>query len=96
MLAGNLSSEKTLRLSESMYKTKFLCDFTHTHTHKGNGVVLHPPGLFDEIQKNEAKGLAGWQDRLIISSRAHLGKTQVQAVIKPTELLLLLLLLIQC
>ncbi|KAL5463636.1 hypothetical protein EMCRGX_G032551 [Ephydatia muelleri] len=38
----------------------------------GNGVVIHLPGLFDEIKKNEAKGLKGWQDRLMISTRAHL------------------------
>ena len=39
----------------------------------GNGVVIHLPGLFDEIQKNEAKGLKDWQSRLLVSSRAHLG-----------------------
>ncbi|XP_065200438.1 adenylosuccinate synthetase [Planococcus citri] len=38
----------------------------------GNGVVIYLPGLFEEIQKNEAKGLKGWQDRLLISDRAHL------------------------
>ncbi|XP_059096718.1 adenylosuccinate synthetase-like [Tigriopus californicus] len=38
----------------------------------GNGVVVHVPGLFEEIQKNEAKGLSGWKDRLKISGRAHL------------------------
>jgi adenylosuccinate synthase len=38
----------------------------------GNGVVVHLPNLFDEIKKNEVKGLTGWKDRLIISSRAHL------------------------
>ena len=41
--------------------------------HTGNGVVVHLPGLFDEIHKNEAKGLTGWQSRLFISNRAHLG-----------------------
>lgn len=40
----------------------------------GNGVVVHLPGLFNEIQKNEVKGLSDWQSRLIISSRAHLGQ----------------------
>lgn len=30
------------------------------------------PGLFDELEKNEAKGLTGWRDRLVISDRAHL------------------------
>ncbi|KAL1130210.1 hypothetical protein AAG570_013148 [Ranatra chinensis] len=38
----------------------------------GNGVVVHLPGLFDELEKNETKGLVGWQDRLLISDRAHL------------------------
>lgn len=40
----------------------------------GNGVVVHLPGLFEEIEKNEAKGLTGWQERLFISDRCHLGK----------------------
>ncbi|CAH1365313.1 unnamed protein product [Tenebrio molitor] len=38
----------------------------------GNGVVIHLPGLFDELEKNEKKGLKEWEDRLIISDRAHL------------------------
>lgn len=38
----------------------------------GNGVVIHLPGLFEEIKKNEAKGLLDWQSRLLISDRAHL------------------------
>ncbi|ESO12930.1 hypothetical protein HELRODRAFT_93565 [Helobdella robusta] len=38
----------------------------------GNGVVIHLPGLFDEIEKNESKGLTNWHDRLFVSSRAHL------------------------
>lgn len=38
----------------------------------GNGVVIHVPGLFDELKKIEAKGLVGWQERLLISNRAHL------------------------
>ncbi|XP_052697774.1 adenylosuccinate synthetase-like [Crassostrea angulata] len=38
----------------------------------GNGVVVHLPNLFEEIEKNAAKGLEGWQDRLLISNRAHL------------------------
>ncbi|KDR10573.1 adenylosuccinate synthetase isoform X2 [Zootermopsis nevadensis] len=38
----------------------------------GNGVVVHLPGLFDELQKNEAKGLTNWKDRLLISDRAHI------------------------
>lgn len=39
----------------------------------GNGVVIHLPQLFDEIKKNEDKGLKEWKKRLIISDRAHLG-----------------------
>ncbi|XP_068618879.1 adenylosuccinate synthetase [Battus philenor] len=38
----------------------------------GNGVVIHLPGLFDELKKNEMKGMQGWQERLIISDRAHI------------------------
>jgi len=38
----------------------------------GNGVVIHLPGLFAEIEKNEKKGLVGWEKRLLISARAHL------------------------
>ena len=40
----------------------------------GNGVVIHLGQLLDEIHKNEGKGLINWQQRLIISDRAHLGK----------------------
>lgn len=38
----------------------------------GNGVVIHLPGLFEELAKNESKGLHDWQNRLIVSDRAHL------------------------
>lgn len=38
----------------------------------GNGVVIHIPGLFEELAKNEAKGLTNWKERLMISDRAHL------------------------
>ncbi|KAJ0005256.1 hypothetical protein NQD34_011470, partial [Periophthalmus magnuspinnatus] len=40
----------------------------------GNGVVIHLPGLFEEAEKNErkGKGLKGWEDRLVISDRAHI------------------------
>lgn len=34
--------------------------------------MIHLPGLFDELEKNEIKGLRDWEDRLIISDRAHL------------------------
>jgi adenylosuccinate synthase len=34
--------------------------------------VIHLPGLFDELQNNEAKGLLNWEKRLMISDRAHL------------------------
>lgn len=35
-------------------------------------MVIHLPGMFDEIEKNEKKGLTDWGKRLIISDRAHL------------------------
>lgn len=35
-------------------------------------MVIHVPNLFEELAKNEAKGLSGWQERLKISDRAHL------------------------
>lgn len=38
----------------------------------GNGCVIHLPDMLREIAKNEAKGLKGWRDRLLISDRAHL------------------------
>lgn len=38
----------------------------------GNGVVIHLPGLFEELSKNEDKGLREWDKRLLISDRAHL------------------------
>lgn len=38
----------------------------------GNGVVIHLAQLFEEIKKNETKGLKNWKERLIISDRAHL------------------------
>ena len=38
----------------------------------GNGVVIHLPGFFEELEKNVAKGLTNWQSRLKISDRAHL------------------------
>ena len=38
----------------------------------GNGVVVHVPSLFEEIEKNEAKGLTNWDTRLKISDRAHM------------------------
>ncbi|XP_011500964.1 PREDICTED: adenylosuccinate synthetase [Ceratosolen solmsi marchali] len=38
----------------------------------GNGVVIHLPGLFEELEINEAQGLTEWKDRLLISDRAHL------------------------
>uniref|UniRef100_A0A3P9QBD8 Adenylosuccinate synthetase n=1 Tax=Poecilia reticulata TaxID=8081 RepID=A0A3P9QBD8_POERE len=40
----------------------------------GNGVVIHLPGLFEEGDKNEKKGLKGWEKRLIVSDRAHLDR----------------------
>lgn len=38
----------------------------------GNGVVVHVPGFFEELEKNIAKGLTGWENRLLLSDRAHI------------------------
>ena len=35
-------------------------------------MVIHLPGLFSEIEANVKKGLVGWEQRLLISDRAHL------------------------
>lgn len=34
--------------------------------------MIHLPGLFEELAKNEAKGLHDWNTRLVVSDRAHL------------------------
>lgn len=52
----------------------------------GNGVVLHLPGLFAEIEENEAKGLTDWRDRLLISDRTHLGENQNQPKAYPEDI----------
>lgn len=52
----------------------------------GNGVVIHLPGLFEELQKNEVKGLRDWQNRLLISDRAHLVFDFHQVVITQMKL----------
>lgn len=33
---------------------------------------MHVPGFFEELEKNIAKGLKGWESRLILSDRAHM------------------------
>lgn len=38
----------------------------------GNGVVIHIPQFFDELQALEAKGVKDWQGRLLVSDRAHI------------------------
>lgn len=38
----------------------------------GNGVIVHLGQMFEEIEKNEAKGLKDWADRLMISDRSHI------------------------
>ena len=35
-------------------------------------MVVHLPQMFEELQKNEAKGLTHLRDCLLISDRAHL------------------------
>jgi adenylosuccinate synthase len=49
----------------------------------GNGVVVHLPGLFEELEKNEAKGLSDWKDRLLISDRAHIVFDFHQVIVNP-------------
>lgn len=41
----------------------------------GNGVVVSLSGLFSEVESNRQKGpgLEGWETRLLISNRAHIG-----------------------
>ncbi|AET40840.1 adenylosuccinate synthase Ecym_6469 [Eremothecium cymbalariae DBVPG len=38
----------------------------------GNGVVIHVPSFFKELEQLESKGLTNARERLFISSRAHL------------------------
>lgn len=38
----------------------------------GNGVVIHLPSLFEELENNVNKGLRNWEERLVISDKAHL------------------------
>lgn len=38
----------------------------------GNGVVIHVPSFFQELEQLEAKGLTDARSRLFVSSRAHL------------------------
>jgi Adenylosuccinate synthetase len=38
----------------------------------GNGVVVHLPGMYEELKKCEAKGLRDWQTKLFLSDKAHL------------------------
>lgn len=33
---------------------------------------MHVPGFFEELQKNIEKGLSGWEERLLVSDRAHI------------------------
>ena len=37
-------------------------------------MVVHLPNMFEEIEKNEKKGMTGWEKRLKLSSQAHLGE----------------------
>lgn len=46
----------------------------------GPGMVIHLPGLFSEIAHNEELGLSGWNERLLISDRAHLVMDYHQAL----------------
>lgn len=37
----------------------------------GNGVVIYLLGLFEEVEKNEKKGLKDWEKRFIIFDRVY-------------------------
>ena len=41
----------------------------------GNGVVVHLPGFFEELEKNIAKGLTGWESRLKVVTRKDMALT---------------------
>ena len=43
----------------------------------GNGVVVHLPQMFQEIERN-AHGMENWSERLIISDRCHIGEVTFQ------------------
>lgn len=53
----------------------------------GSGVVIHLPGLFSEIEHNIKKGLQNWQERLVISDRAHIGRQLGLLKLKSTVML---------
>uniref|UniRef100_A0A5S6R339 Adenylosuccinate synthetase n=1 Tax=Trichuris muris TaxID=70415 RepID=A0A5S6R339_TRIMR len=38
----------------------------------GNGTVIHLPSFFSELEKNNVTQMKDWQNRLIISERAHI------------------------
>ena len=63
--------QRNCKIKESYYIQIVQKDKSNINV-SGNGVVVHVPGLFEEIQKNEAKGLTEWKNRLKISDRAHL------------------------
>ena len=63
----------SLQFISTVYKAQIILSFhTDFHLFLGNGVVIHLPGLFEELEENEAQGLKDWKDRLIISDRAHI------------------------
>lgn len=55
-----------------MHLSVIFFNFGSTFTFSGNGVVIHLPSLFEELLKNQAKGLQKIEHRLVISDRAHL------------------------
>ncbi|KXJ09249.1 Adenylosuccinate synthetase [Exaiptasia diaphana] len=48
------------------------CQIVCDRPERGNGVVIHVPQLFQELEQLEAQGVTEWDKRLIISDRAHL------------------------
>uniref|UniRef100_A0AAV2KCJ7 Adenylosuccinate synthetase n=1 Tax=Knipowitschia caucasica TaxID=637954 RepID=A0AAV2KCJ7_KNICA len=77
--SASVTADKVVRSQQSSVSVCLLQDGTFQISFRlvplvGNGVVIHLPGLFEEAEKNErkGKGLKGWEERLIISDRAHI------------------------
>ena len=45
-------------LNTCMYIYIYIFDFHHSSIYSGNGVVLHLPTLFKELETNKAKGVS--------------------------------------
>ena len=71
---GGNNAGHTLVIKGKKYAFHLLpCGLVYPHTMNvlGNGVVIHLPGLFDEIKEIEKGGDIDYRNRLKISDRAH-------------------------